>query len=240
MKRKKIKIAVFDIDGTIFRSSLLIEYINGLVDAGIFPKKTLREIEKDHKAWLDRKDSYDKYIMSVVRVHQKYIKGAKVEDVKQVVKKVVNEHKDRNYRYTKKLIKDLKNKGFLLMTISGSPEHAVELFAKKLGFDLWFGKIYEVKNGRYTGNIVLDNSISKKDIVVDLWAKENNIDIEYNKSYAIGDSAGDISILTKVKHPIAFNPNSELLKIAKKRQWKIILERKDVVYSLVNFKTIKI
>jgi len=32
------KIAVFDIDGTIFRSSLLIECVEAMISAGLFPE----------------------------------------------------------------------------------------------------------------------------------------------------------------------------------------------------------
>lgn len=238
IKNKKIKIAVFDIDGTIFRSSLLIEYIHELVRLKVFPSKALKEVFDDQCAWLDRKESYDKYIMSIVRVHQKYIKGAKVEKVNNAIKNVINEQKDRNYKYTKNLIADLRKKGYILIAVSGSPHDAVMQFAKYLKFDYWFGQLYEKKNGKYTGNVIYDNSIFRKDVVIDMWSKDNGFTVDYKNSYAVGDSAGDISILTKVGHSIAFNPNSELAKVAKKNNWKIVVERKDVIYDLANFKTI--
>jgi len=39
-----------------------------------------------------------------------------------------------------------------------------------------------------------------------------------------------------VGHPVAFNPNYELAKHAKKKRWKIVVERKDVIYELKDFK----
>jgi len=41
--KKKTKVAFFDIDGTIFRSSLLIELTESLIQGGIFPQEA-REI----------------------------------------------------------------------------------------------------------------------------------------------------------------------------------------------------
>ena len=38
------KVAFFDIDGTVFRSSLLIEVTNGLLNAGIFPAEAREDI----------------------------------------------------------------------------------------------------------------------------------------------------------------------------------------------------
>ena len=71
----KTKLAVFDIDGTIFRSSLIIELVNYLVETSIFPKKSKKEIENDYVAWVSRKGGYLNYIESVVRVFKKNIKG---------------------------------------------------------------------------------------------------------------------------------------------------------------------
>ena len=39
----KKKVAVFDVDGTLFRSSLLIEIVETLIAAGVFPQKNPRE-----------------------------------------------------------------------------------------------------------------------------------------------------------------------------------------------------
>mgnify|MGYP001599791473 CR=1 FL=1 len=64
---KKKKVAVFDIDGTIFRSSLLIELTDALIQEGIFPESITKIYARAYKNWLERKDSYEKYIQAVVR-----------------------------------------------------------------------------------------------------------------------------------------------------------------------------
>jgi phosphoserine phosphatase len=38
-----------------------------------------------------------------------------------------------------------------------------------------------------------------------------------------------------VGQPVAFNPNRQLAGYAKKKNWKIIVERKDVVYELQRY-----
>ena len=239
-KNKKIKLAVFDIDGTIFRSSLLIEYVEELVRAGIFPKKALLEINDDHKAWLDRKSGYDKYINEVVAVHLRYIDGVDAKKVASVVKKVITNLKDRNYRYTIDLIKKLKKRGYYLITISGSPHHVVEPFAKYLGFNDLFGSLYEIKNQKFTNTVIKSNSIFDKTVVVSQWAKQKGFIIDYKNSYAVGDSEGDISMLSKVGNPIAFNPSSALADVAKKKGWPIVVERKDVIYDISSCKLLKL
>jgi hypothetical protein len=38
-----------------------------------------------------------------------------------------------------------------------------------------------------------------------------------------------------VGEPIAFNPNFQLAKIARRKNWRIIAERKDVIYEVKLF-----
>ena len=70
--------------------------------------------------------------------------------------------------------------------------------------------------------------------------------IDLSKSYAYGDTNGDITMLRRVGNPIAINPTSELVNhMSKDKELKektqIIVERKDIIYSLdCNVKTLNI
>ena len=43
---------------------------------------------------------------------------------------------------------------------------------------------------------------------------------------------GDREILDVVGTPIAFNPSYELAVLARRKKWKIVIERKDVMYHI--------
>ena len=58
-----------------------------------------------------------------------------------------------------------------------------------------------------------------------------------DKSYAYGDTNGDISMLKRVGFPIAINPSREMLHQlnkddALKNNTLVIIERKDVIYQV--------
>lgn len=230
---KVTKLAVFDIDGTIFRSSLVIELSHALVEQGIFPQAAKKEIAKEYLAWLDRKGSYEAYINKVVKIYVKYIKGKDFYSVNTIAQKVITYQKDRVYRFTRDLIKNLKKQNYFLVAISGSPSYIVSAYAKAIGFNLFFGTELEVKSGKFTGQIVsLDSAFNKAKVVKDL-AKKYAINLK--QSLAVGDTESDIPMLSLVGRPIAFNPNMELAKVAKKRGWAIVVERKDTIYKIINF-----
>ncbi len=235
---KKTRLAVFDIDGTIFRSSLLIQLINGLVEAGVFPDNASKEMEKDYLAWLDRKGTYDNYIGQVVNIYWKYIRGVRVGDVKKVSREVIAWQKDRVYRYTRDLIKKCKRNGYFLVAISGSPDYIVSAFAKDTGFDASFGSVSEIERGVFTGRALNRDTVTNKEKVLKRLVKSLSEGVDLKESIAVGDSEGDIPMLKMVGKPIAFNPNRILAQHAKKKSWKIVVERKDVIYDIKSHKFI--
>lgn len=227
----KKRVAIFDIDGTIFRSSLLIESVEALVEAGVFPERIRKIYSHAHRNWLDRKDGYDKYIGAVVRASDSHIKGISQKEYLRVVKKVVALHKNRVYRYTRDLIRELKKRGYYLLAVSHSPKYIADEFAKKLGFDKVYGRLFEIDpRGRLTGKFLHLELINDKAKVLKRAVEKENLTLR--GSIGVGDSEGDIPFLKLVEHPICFNPNLKLYHAAKRNGWKIVVERKDVAYTL--------
>ncbi len=251
---KKVKIGVFDIDCTIFRSSLLIELVRGLVRSGIFPKKANHEMESDYLAWLNRVGDYDDYIRKVMDIYNKYIIGKKFNDVEDVAKEVMDSEKDKVYRFTRDLIPELKKKGYYLVAISGSPWYMVDRFALHMGFDVSFGTTIELKNGLFMDRYVEKDFIkgvdkllsfeykaklmnfSNKGPLLEQYLASKKMIPDWKNSVAAGDSGNDIAMLKLVGHPIAFNPDDVLVNEARKNGWRVVVERKNVVYDLDKFK----
>jgi HAD superfamily hydrolase (TIGR01490 family) len=231
------KLAIFDIDGTIFRSSLLIELTEALIHEGIFPASVAGEYVKARAKWLNREGSYDDYIMAVVKAFEAKIKGVSKADFTRVARSVVKANGKRVYRYTRGLVSDLQKKGYYLLAISHSPLDIVTPFAKTLGFDKVYGRIYETDaKGKFTGKTEYLDLISDKAKILNRAVAKENLTLK--SSIGVGDSEGDISFLKLVEQPICFNPNSKLYATAKRLGWKVVVERKDVVYTEINSKCI--
>ncbi|MFA5413421.1 MAG: HAD-IB family phosphatase [Patescibacteria group bacterium] len=227
------KVAIFDIDGTIFRSSLLIELVEAMIAEGLFPQHLRKIYARDYKNWLDRKDIYDKYINGVVLAYNKNIKGVSRDKFLKVAKKVIAFHHNRVYRFTRDLVRDLKKKNYYLLAISHSPREIVEAFAKKLGFSKVYGRIYNVdKRGKFTGEMLYLDLISDKAKVLSRAVEKENLTLR--GSVGVGDTESDIRFLKMVDRPICFNPNKKLYDHARQAGWEIVVERKDVIYKMKN------
>jgi len=225
------KVAVFDIDGTLFRSALIIELIDELIAQGAFPKEMRDMYEKERTAWLNRRGSYEVYIMKVVKAFEKHIKGVPYGVLIDASKLVIAKKKDHVYRYTRDLIKQLKKKGYYLLAISQSPKAILEPFCKNIGFDKVYGRIYEIgPSDRFTGRVEDLNLIANKANIVRRAIEKEGLTLK--ESVGVGDTEGDTAFLELVESAICFNPNLALYKHAKRMGWKVVVERKDVIYQL--------
>lgn len=224
------KVAIFDIDGTIFRSSLLIEFTEALIEKGIFPTRTRSAYKKRYQDWLDRKGSYEKYIEAVIASFERNIKHKSKKDFIAVAEAVISVQKNHTYRYTKNLVRDLHRQRYYLLAISNSPLTVVVEFCEKLGFDKVYGRVYEVDNRRrFTGKVLYENLISDKAKILKRAMEKEHLNL--TDSVGVGDTESDIAFLKLVDKPICFNPNKKLYNFAKKAGWKIVVERKDVIHS---------
>jgi len=227
---QKNKVAVFDIDGTIFRSSLLVEFNKALQRTGVISATDAMALLKPYYAWVERRGSYDDYIKKVVEVHVKAIKGKEQRYVLAAADLAFLNHRDRVYRYTRDLIKKLK-RSHLLLAISGSPIEIVEPFAKYFKFDHVWGSVFEVdRRGRYTGRVLDRRPVDQKREILEAFVQERNLSM--TGSWGVGDTETDISFLAIVDHPIVFNPTLRLYNIAKRRHWPVVVERKNVIYPV--------
>ena len=68
-------LAVFDVDGTLFRRGLLPELTRRLVDEEIFSDRVREEPSRDYYAWVERRGSYEGYDNLVVELFQRELKG---------------------------------------------------------------------------------------------------------------------------------------------------------------------
>lgn len=230
MAEKNNRIAVFDIDGTIFRKNLAFELINELAWLKVFDKKVRNELVNHYTNWLDHKGVYEDYRKAIVALYADNIRGCKKEDVLRASQIVVPFFKDRTYIFAEQLIEKLKKNNYNIIAISGSPQEIVEEYNKHLKFDAVFGAVYELdKNDIYTGAAIFEPP-KYKDQVVRQYIAEKGLTLE--ESYGIGDTESDAKVLDIVTHPIAFNPNYNLKKIAEEKGWRIVVEKKDVIYEI--------
>jgi len=225
-------VAFFDIDGTVFRSSLLIEVVNRLISEGVFPDKAKQDFDQEFANWRAREGKYADYISAVIRTFLKHIKGIHYGEFADIGRDVVEYQSKHVYSYTRDLITTLKQDGYYLVAISQSPKTILDEFCKQYGFDKVYGRIYEIgPQDCFTGKVTDEHLIENKANIVKR-VFDRNSDLTKQGSIGVGDTESDIPLLEMVERKICFNPNSILFDYAKRAGWEVVVERKDVIYTI--------
>lgn len=228
--------AFLDIDGTLYRDSLMIEHFKKLIKYELYDEKEwFNHVQKAFLNWDKRQGNYDDYLDEICELYVKYITGLNTTCLDFTSTQVIKLKADRVYKYTRSRIKWHLRQGHKVIFISGSPDFLVEKMAKKYKVDDFRGSGYTMENGKLTGEVIpMWDSESKNKAIQEFTEK---YDIDLNNSFAYGDTNGDFNMLKQVGNPIAINPSKELLLKIKEnpllsKTASIIIERKDIIYKL--------
>jgi HAD superfamily hydrolase (TIGR01490 family) len=224
------KFAVFDIDGTLIRWQLYHALADRLAKLGHIDARVFQSITEARMEWKRRKhnEAFKEYELELVKLFERILKEINVGHFQEAANDVFEEYKDQVYIYTRDLIERLREEGYLLFAISASQAVLVQKIASYYQFDDFIGAEYTEVSGRFTGEV---KSIygRKGAALKELAAKHH---VGFGKSIAVGDSTSDVAMFELVEKPIVFNPEIKLFDIAQSRGWKVVIERKNVVFEL--------
>lgn len=229
--------AFFDIDGTIFRNSLMIEHFKKLISFEVIdPTIWYTKVKKVYHEWESRYGDFEEYLEVLAEVYLDELKGVKKDYIEYIAAHVINVNGDMVYKYSRDRIEWHKNQGHKVFFISGSPDFLVSKMAEKYGVTEYRGSLYKVdEDNLFTGEIVrMWDSVSKQRVLDELIEKYQ---VDLDNSFAYGDTTGDLSMLRMMGNPVAINPNKELFlaiqddgKLSGKTT--IIVERKNIIYKM--------
>ena len=122
--------AFFDIDGTIYRDSLLIEHFKMLLKYEYINMMSWEsKVKEKFLKWENRTGDYDDYLDELVRTYMEALKNFNKDEMDFVAKRVMELKGDKVYRYTRDRLKYHKGKGHKVIIISGSPDFLVAKLA---------------------------------------------------------------------------------------------------------------
>jgi len=229
--------AFFDIDGTIFRNSLMIEHFKKLNRYEVIdPAIWYTRVKKVYEEWEKRFGDFEQYLEILAEVYIEELKGVNKSYIEFIASQVINVNGDMVYKYSRDQIEWHKKQNHKVFFISGSPDFLVSRMAEKYGATEYKGTIYKVDgNNHFTGEIIRMWDSESKQRVLDELIEKYNVDLK--NSYAYGDTTGDLSMLRRVGNPVAINPNKNLfLAIREDKELSekitLIVERKNIIYKL--------
>jgi HAD superfamily hydrolase (TIGR01490 family) len=211
--------AFFDLDKTVIAKASMVAfggpfYRQGLISRRLLARALYGQLVYMHlgadEAKLDRmRESVLALTKGWDRAH---VSSIVREALSEVVEPII-------YSEALELIDEHRNAGRRVFIISASPEELVVPLGEFLGADEVIASRARVDEGRYTGEMEFYAYGPHKAVAMQRVAEEQGVDL--TRSYAYSDSATDIPMLEIVGHPVAVNPDRELLKVAREREWEV-------------------
>jgi phosphoserine phosphatase len=143
------------------------------------------------------------------------LKGASVENIKEVVSKIPL------MKGAEETIAELKKRGYKIATITGSFEIIASRMKNDLGLDYAFSNVLHEEEGKLTGKVsgpLVKGS--KAEVLKEIMEMEK---VKAEESAAVGDGANDVSMLEEAGLGIAFNAKPVL-----KEKADVVVEKRDL------------
>lgn len=229
--------AFFDIDGTLFRDSLMVEHFKKMIRYEVIdPAIWYGNLKESYLEWERRYGEFEDYLEQLGDIYVEELKGINKDYIEFIASQVIRINGEKVYRYTRSRIKWHKEKGHKIFFISGAPDFLVEKMAEKYEVTEYMASEYIVdENNNFTGEIVRMWDSKNKQKAINRLVDKYEVDLDL--SFAYGDTTGDLSMLKMVGHPVAINPIKALIMAIKSdeklyKNTQIIVERKDLIYKL--------
>lgn len=223
------RFAFIDLDGTLYRWSLYVDLIEQLMRFQQGLPANFFESQAHRKTWQEQSLNDDVYLSHFIHEWEsRAIMGLSDSELILAVHEVLRKPKSRVYIFTRELLAVLKEQGYRLIAMGGSPQPIVQELCREWKFDEWFGTDYVVDLRRTYGR---DQSKAKRieDLKGDVVRELLKQGVLRDGSIALGDTLNDWTVLKQVEYPIAFNPEQTLHMKARQTGVPVVWERKNVV-----------
>jgi HAD superfamily hydrolase (TIGR01490 family) len=215
-----VEAAFFDLDKTVIARAALVAFSRPLHRAGYLSRWLVLRALYGHLVFHylgADEERMAKMRESALRV----TKGWSQETIRDLVEETLLEVIDPIvYAEALELIREHQDAGRRVYLISASPEEIVAPLGRHLGVDQVIATTCRLDDeGRYTGEVDLYAYGPFKAEAMQREAEAHDIDMA--ASYAYSDSATDVPMLRAVGHPVAVNPDRDLLKVARAEEWQI-------------------
>ena len=212
--------AFFDLDKTVIAKASMVAFSKPLYREGLISRWLLLRALYGQLVYLylgadeSRLERMKDAVLALTKGwDQAHIRSIVEQALTEVVEPIV-------YDEALELIREHQEAGRKVFIVSASPEEIVAPLASYLGVDDYLGTRSEIdENGRYNGKMAFYCYGPAKAVAMHEIAEIDGIDLE--ASYAYSDSATDIPMLEAVGHPVAVNPDRELARVAREREWEV-------------------
>ncbi|WP_027004204.1 HAD family hydrolase [Corynebacterium halotolerans] len=211
--------AFFDLDKTIIATSSAFAFGREFMHSGLITPTEALQMSLAKATYMFAGQSSEQ--MDTTRDQlAAMVAGWSDEQVRQIAEETMHHVvTPAIYAEARELITFHHNAGHDVIILSASATQLVELIGAELGIDRVVATELEIRDGRFTGELLFYCKGDAKAEAIARLAEEHGYDLA--ASYAYSDSATDLPMLETVGNPVAVNPDRAMKKAALERGWEI-------------------
>jgi HAD superfamily hydrolase (TIGR01490 family) len=212
--------AFFDLDKTIIAKSSALAFSKPFYAGGLINRRSV--LRSAYAQFVFHLGGADHDQMEKMREFlSKMVTGWHVDTVREIVADTLhNIVEPLVYDEAVSLIEDHHLAGRDVIIVSASGSEMVEPIGELLGVDAVVASRLSTEEGLFTGAIDFYAYAENKAVAMQELAEQRGYDL--SRSFAYSDSITDVHMLEVVGHPHAVNPDRELRRIAREREWPIL------------------
>jgi phosphoserine phosphatase len=222
-----VKLAVLDMDGTLFDGFLIADVVRLLASTpGCDTASARAALDTIHR-YRNGVITHDQCAADVYTAYGRAVAGLPVTVMQDVAAQVWDRARSGLFAHAAPLVTLLRAQGMTVHLLSGSPQDVIRQAAGALGIDHFCGLTMATQNGRLLNLMLRAPALrgAKRGI---LDRATRGIAVDWEQSFAMGDSSADIEVLQRVGHAVAFEPDAALRLAAVEHGWPVA-DRHDVL-----------
>lgn len=221
-----MRVAVFDFDGTVYKKEtfkILMKHLKEHPEYGKQYKPFFRAMLPGYLSYKLKLSSEDKMKERSMQLYLSAFKHSSLEKLHSFFKEVAIELKNDFNTDILKRIEWHRANGDLIMLVSGSYTHLLDVIIKEsqLPFDFIIGTEIPTMN-QQVNNVDTMRHIQGDRKIEEIKKVLMDKEIDWQNSYAYGDSYSDLPMLKLVGNPVAVQPDKKLKAVAASHGWEII------------------
>jgi len=213
--------AFFDVDNTLMRGASIYHFAKGLAVHRMFSPADLARITWSQVMFRLRGAENADHIDAAREAALAFVAGYQVADIVALGEQIYDESMaDRIWAGTRALTQRHLGAGERVWLVTATPVELAAILARRLGLTGALGTQAEAVDGVYTGHLVggLLHGQAKATAISALASREG---LDLSRCSAYSDSVNDLPMLELVGHPNVVNPDADLLRAARSRNWPV-------------------
>jgi HAD superfamily hydrolase (TIGR01490 family) len=213
--------AFFDVDNTLMRGASIYHFAKGLAARRMFGPADLARITWSQVMFRLRGSENADHIDAAKQAALAFVAGYQVADIVALGEQIYDESMaERIWAGTRALTERHLQAGQRVWLVTATPVELAAILARRLRLTGALGTQAEAVDGVYTGRLVggLLHGQAKASAIAALASREG---LDLSRCSAYSDSVNDLPMLELVGHPNVVNPDADLLRAARSRDWPV-------------------